>query len=390
MPIACVHIPRFAVEIERQRRADIAARLILIGEPTVIDCSLGAEASGVRRGMRMSEAVGLCHRAVVLPPDLPHYQRRMGEVLDFLEEYSPAVESGDLGNAYLSLGGLPVDLTSYAEQLVSALHRRHALMPSVGIAGGKFPARLAAQVTRAGSIKMISSGEEAAFLTPLPVEQLPAGDSMLWRLHLLGIETIGEVACLPLGAFQQQFGLEGKRCWELANGVDNEPLVPLLKEETVVRRLELPSPTASLEAICIGVERLINAAYGDSGRSGRWVRKVVIRANLDGGGSWELPVAFREALANPRDAWFSMKTAIARRPPDRSVEELEVELTGLSAESGRQASMFESKGKLWQQIEETLRQLQTHQGRALIGKVVEVEPWSRIPERRAALADFDL
>ena len=48
--IACVHIPRFAVEVERQRRPDIAARLILIGEATVFDCSLGAEASGVRRG----------------------------------------------------------------------------------------------------------------------------------------------------------------------------------------------------------------------------------------------------------------------------------------------------------------------------------------------------
>ncbi len=60
--IACVHIPRFAVEVERQRRKDAGTRLILIGEGTVFDYSLGADASGVRSGMRMSEAIGLCQR----------------------------------------------------------------------------------------------------------------------------------------------------------------------------------------------------------------------------------------------------------------------------------------------------------------------------------------
>src|SRR3990170_3381207 len=117
MPIACVYIPRFAVEVERQRRSDIAARLVLIGEATVFDCSLGAETSGVRRGVRMSEAIGLCHKAVVLPPDLPHYQRRFGEALDVLEGFSPEVEEADpstcagqgLGTAFLSLDGLSVE-----------------------------------------------------------------------------------------------------------------------------------------------------------------------------------------------------------------------------------------------------------------------------------------
>ena len=115
----------------------------------------------------------------------------------------------------------------------------------------------------------------------------------------------------------------------------------------------------------------------------------MVRAALDGGGTWELPVPFREALADPRDAWFAVKTAIARRPPERPVEELEVELVGLSGESGKQATMLDGKGKLWGQIEEAVRQLQTHQGQTLIGRVVAVEPWSRIPERRAALVEFD-
>ena len=389
MLIACVHIPRFAVEVERQRRQDLNTRLILVGEVDVFDCSIGAETSGIKRGIRMSEAIGLCHQAVVLPPDLPYYQRRFDKVLGFLEGVSPEVEAGDLGTAYLSLEGLSIELESFAEEIIASLRRRSGFMASVGIAGGKFVARVAAQTKRPGLARVLLPGEEAAFLAPLPVDHLPASDSMRWRLGLLGIETMGDIARLPLGAFQQQFGPEGKRCWEMARGVDNEPLLPRVKEETVVRRLQMPAPAVTLEAILMGVERLVQAAYGDSNRRGRWVRKAVVRAALDGGGTWELPVPFREALADPRDAWFAVKTAIARRPPERPVEELEVELVGLSAESGKQATMFESKGKLRGQVEEAVRQLQAQHGRISLGKVVEVEPWSRIPERRAALVEFD-
>ena len=389
MLIACVHIPRFAVEVERQRRQDLNTRLILVGEVDVFDCSIGAETSGIKRGIRMSEAIGLCHQAVVLPPDLPYYQRRFDKVLGFLEGVSPEVEVGDLGTAYLSLEGLSIELEPFAEEIIASLRRRSGFMASVGIAGGKFVARVAAQTKRPGLARVLLPGEEAAFLAPLPVDHLPASDSMRWRLGLLGIETMGDIARLPLGAFQQQFGPEGKRCWEMARGVDNEPLLPRVKEETVVRRLQMPAPAVTLEAILMGVERLVQAAYGDSNRRGRWVRKAVVRAALDGGGTWELPVPFREALADPRDAWFAVKTAIARRPPERPVEELEVELVGLSAESGKQATMFESKGKLRGQVEEAVRQLQAQHGRISLGKVVEVEPWSRIPERRAALVEFD-
>ncbi len=389
MRIASVHIPRFAIEIERQRRPDIAARLILIGESAVFDCSLGGEALGIKQGTRMSEAIGLCPRAVVLPPDLPHYQRRFDVVLDFLEEYSPAVEPGALGTAFFSLDGLSEEANAYCQGVISDLHRRFRFMAAVGIAGRKFAARVAATTSRPGLAKAVPPGGEAAFLAPLAIDHLPAGESMLWRLRLLGIETIGEVARIPLGAFQQQFGPEGKRYWELANGIDREPLVSRVKEETVVRRLQFPAPVVSLDAILMGVERLVHTAYATPDRRGRWVRKTVVRAALDGG-TWELAVPFREALADPNDAWFAVRSAVERRPPGRPVEELEVELVGLTGQSGKQATMFDGgRAKLGRQVAEAVRQLQAQQGRSFIGKVVEVEPWSRISERRAALVEFE-
>ncbi len=388
MSIACVYIPRFMVEAERQRRKEIGSRLVLIGDARVLDCSLGAETVGIRTGMRMSEAIALSHSAVVLPPDGAHYGRRFEEVFGLLGELSPEVEPGDPGLAYLSLAGLAVEAQPFADGLIASLHRRLGFMAGVGVAGGKFAARVAAATVRPGIAKVVPAGEERALLAPLPCTYLPVDEAMLWRLKLLGLEAIGDIAALPLGAFQQQFGPQGKRCWELAQGTDDEPLVPRATESSVVRRLEMPAPAVALEAILAGLERLTHAAYGDDSRQGRWVRKAVARAALDGGGAWELPVAFREALADPKAAWFVIKTAVTRRPPERPVEELEIELVGLSGESGKQVALFESKGKLRRQVEEAARHLGAN-GKPAIGRIVEVEPWSRIPERRAALEDLN-
>jgi len=388
MPILCIHIPRFAVEVERQRHSDIGSRLILIGEASVFDCSLGADASGVRPGMRMSEAIGVCGQAVVLAPDVPAYERRFDALLDFLGELSPVVERAGLGVAYMSLKGLPEEREAFAEKLIASLHLSYGFMPSAGLANGKFTSRVAASMTRPGATKIVPPGEEPAFLVPLSIDHLPASDAMRWRLRLLGLETMGDIAKLPLGAFQAQFGPEGKHWWELANGIDHEPLIPHVKEETIVRRIQMPSPAVSLEAILLGAERLVHAAFSDRERGTRWVRKAVIRGALDAGGTWELPVAFREALAGPRDAWSAIKAAIMRRPPERPVEEIEVELVGLSSESGKQAAMFEGKGKLWRQVHEAVRQLETQREQPSLGKVIALDPHSRIPERRSALADI--
>lgn len=389
MTIACISIPRFAVEAERHRRQKIGARLILLGDSTVYDCSLGAEVSKARPGMRMTEAIGLCPNAVVLPCDTPYYERLFNEILDYLETFSPAVEPCSTGTAFLALDGLPSPPYRLAEDIVTGIHKCFGFVAAAGIASSKFVARVAATESRAGTVSGVGAGEEAAFLAPLPLEHLPASEAMRWRLTMLGLTAIGDVGRLPLGAIQSQFGIEGKRCWELAQGLDPAPVTPRVSEATIVRRMQLPSLTVSLDTILTGVEKLVYAAYDSLGGS-HWVRKAVIRATQDGGGVLEIPVAFREAQSNPADAWFAIRNAILRKPPERPIEELEVELIGLGGESGKQQSMFEGKGKLWRQVEEAVKQIGAHSTDdtpVTVSKIIPLEPRSRIPERRAALAD---
>jgi DNA polymerase-4/protein ImuB len=47
------------------------------------------------------------------------------------------------------------------------------------------------------------------------------------------------------------------------------------------------------------------------------------------------------------------------------------------------------KAGLKRQLREAAQQLRTRFGRPVVSKVVEVEPWSRLPERRHALIDYE-
>jgi nucleotidyltransferase/DNA polymerase involved in DNA repair len=389
MRIACVHIPRFAVEAERQRRHDLAARLILVGDATVFDCSLGADASGVRRGMRMSEAIGLSHRAVVLSPDLLYYQRRFDEVLNFLEGFSPAVEAGEPGTAFLSLDGLSVDRESFADGLMASLHRRSGLMASVGIADGKFAARVAAQTTRPGLAKVVPSGQEAAFLSPIDVALLPCSRDTLRRLGLFGLRTMGDLASLPLGAVQAQFGPEGRRIWELAQGIDREPLRPLKREESIREHLAFYAPLTRREALVTAGRELLTRLLGQPAMNGRAARCMVLRTLLSDGRSWERTIVFREASADREQMLCVLKSAIETAPLTAPIEEVGIELSGLTARTGKQEGFFSGDRRRQPQFAEAVRQLKARYGRSPVAQVMEVEPWSRIPERRHALIDYD-
>ena len=68
---------------------------------------------------------------------------------------------------------------------------------------------------------------------------------------------------------------------------------------------------------------------------------------------------------------------------------LQLTLAEFCGERGRQEGLFAQKGRRLAQLEEAIRQLRTRYGRSPVLRLVPVEPWSRIPERRLALATYE-
>src|SRR5581483_11982077 len=204
---------------------------------------------------------------------------------------------------------------------------------------------------------------------------------------LLGLRRVGDLAALPPGAVQAQLGPPGLRAWRVANGQDDEPLVPYRPRASVRATLALDDPIASVDAVLAALERLLVRAYADPALANRAARRARLSALLADGGSWELRVAFKMPAASPAAArsLLRAKLLLPGALPAAAVAELTLELEELGGEAARQPGLFATPARQLGQIADAARQLGARYGHVPLYRVVEVEPWSRIPERRWAL-----
>ena len=395
MRIACILIPHFPVAVECQRDPSLCRRPVVIGETpdqrkAVLDCSPEAEAQGVRTGMPLRQALALCREAVFLPPHPSLYRDVFESALTVLEGFSPEVEDGTLGRAYLNADGLALHYKGeldMGERIIRSVCDATNLVAGVGIAEGKVVAWAAAVTSELGQVCTVPAGKEAEFLRPLDASLLPAAPDTLRRLNLYGLHTMGDLTALPIGPIQAQFGVEGKRLWELAHGIDGEPLRPRRQEEAIVEGLRFPAAAVSVEALVVACRRLLVRLHWRL--RGRAARRMRLRALLWGGRSWEKTIAFHEAVVDWERMLFIAKSVLASSTLPGPVEELTIELSGITEERGQQATLFAEKAGLKRQLGEAVRQLRARWGQPFVSRVVEVEPWSRLPERRHALIDYE-
>jgi DNA polymerase-4/protein ImuB len=124
----------------------------------------------------------------------------------------------------------------------------------------------------------------------------------------------------------------------------------------------------------------------------RQVRQLRLRLTLLGGGSWERTLTFRDPLSDGEHIVYVLKKLLEPLQLAAPVEEMSLEFIGLTGETGKQRSLlFAEQARRRAQLLAALRQLKAQfGGESQVARVVEVEPWSRIPERRYALIDYDL
>jgi DNA polymerase-4 len=230
--IACIQIPYFAVAVERNGNATLSDRPVIVSQYTgrtgkVYAACQQTTQSGVYPGMTLSRARGLCPSAYTIPAMPTTYQEALDYLLTLLLEYGNRLEEGPLTDGqvatiYLDMGRLQAaEGLDLAQQVIQALQGQARLDARIGLATGRFPAYVQAVLLEASGVALVHPGSEADFLAPFPVALLPLDKESLRRLHLLGIETLGQYASLPGAAVLAQFGRPGKQAHQLALGRDD-------------------------------------------------------------------------------------------------------------------------------------------------------------------------
>jgi protein ImuB len=390
MPVACALIPRFRlIAAIAERRETMRRSAALAPEPgsaqLIGEVSGPAERFGLRPGMRMGEALSRCPELALIPPDPERAERSWEEALRRLEGIGAEVESGRAGEAFFEAGGL-CRLWGGMEGVLGCA--RQQLGRSVCLGAG--PGRFCAYVAAASSGGIVPDGAAADFLEPLPVSLLcgrlgdAEADDLPNELERLGISTLGRLAGLPRDAVADRFGRLGLRALRLARGGD-EPLRPRPVREAIAVELELPEAVSG-QQLERALELLISRLLAHGARRGRTLRALRLSARLAAGGGWRRQVALRRASADRSRIADALLPHLILLPAPAAT--LRLEAVALGPETGEQLTLSSPEGERCKRISEAVRQTRSAAGADSLLRVLEVDPGSRVPERREVLMPF--
>jgi len=281
-----VHIDMDAFYASVEQRDDPSLR----GKPVVVAwrgtrsvvcaASYEARAFGVRSAMPAVRAERLCPHAIFIPPDFTRYRAVSSATREIFRSHTDLVEPLSLDEAYLDVTENKSGLAS-ATEVARAIRERIRdelhLTASAGVAPNKFLAKIASDWKKPDGLFVIRPGTVEAFLAPLPVGRLPGvGKVTELRLAKLGISTVGTLRRFAESDLESQFGRHGLRLYELARGIDENPVVSnrptqsVSAEDTFERDVLL----AETEPM---IRRLAEKTWNASRKETRIPRTVVLK-----------------------------------------------------------------------------------------------------------------
>jgi protein ImuB len=401
--IVCVLLPRFQLSVAAGDRAELLRTpTALAPEPgaaqKVGEVSLAAEAFGVHPGMRMGEALARCPRLALVAPDPAGVADRWERLLVRLESIGAAVEPERPGlvcfdaRGLLRLhGGRALGESDQLSRVLASARRAIGTPARLGVAPSRFAAVAAATRARVRRPEIIFGGREQAraFLAPMPVALLRARPGLVdmpEALERLGVSTLGELGALEPAALADRFGTAGLLAHELAGGGDGA-LRPRTATEFLREALDLPEAASGIQ-LERGLGLLIDRLLARRERRGRTLRAVVLSAVLVESGTWRERAVFREALADPVRMRLVLAPRLALMPAPAEVLRLAVERFGPPV-SDQRGLLDDPAAARAARLREAIRQTRTAAGPDSALRILEIDPDSRVPERRAVLTPFE-
>lgn len=199
--------------------------IVSMGDPkgrgVVSTASYEARRYGVGSAMPLFQAVQLCPQAIVVPVRHRIYSEYSRRVMNLLREYSPLVEQVSIDEAYIEIAP-GRDVVEIARTMQARIKSEIGLDATLAVAPNKLVAKVACNVAKPKGFIVIKAGEEEGFFAMLPVEKLPgAGKVTRSKLVRWNVQTLGDLARVPVEELRKTFGKHGEYLHHAAQGRDD-------------------------------------------------------------------------------------------------------------------------------------------------------------------------
>jgi nucleotidyltransferase/DNA polymerase involved in DNA repair len=422
MPVACLSIPHFSIRVALAAAAEAKAKAaaasatttndsghaspdhfhydgrtpIILRDPertdtVVIDANAEAARHGIRPGQHLREATALSPLAVIVTRDPVAETQRADSILKRLLAISPLVEADehDPGCWYIDLIGLERYYGSL-EGAARAIHRcvPAGVNPRIAIAPTRFAARVVAGRAETPETRILDEAQAQAFLATASVTWLPLDPGLIRQFQKLGLSTLGTLAQFDDRKLFARFGKPGRTAWELANGIDRRPVMATRLPLTITEAASFTNPTSSLPVVMAWLHHLVTRAFRRPDLRDRFVGKVILHAMLERGGSWTRTLVLKTP-SGAEQLMQSLRLRLQSLEVSAPIEPIAIILTDIMPEAARQQILPALRQRTDGHLQGVVTQLAQRYGISPLYRIVEVEPWSRIPERRHALLVFD-
>jgi len=153
---------------------------------------------------------------------------KLSQLAPPLLEIVPRLALGTRGVIWADARSLPA--REIAESLIDCRTDNGLRAGRGGVAATPVAAELAARTKPVPRpqpvprVTVVSAGNDAEFIAPLPVELLDPSDKLFAMLLAVGIETCGDLAAVDHQSIEVRFGSEGSRLWHLSRADDKRRL----------------------------------------------------------------------------------------------------------------------------------------------------------------------
>lgn len=190
-----------------------------------------AKKCGVKTGEPIFQALKKCPELTIVPPDYALYVEASRHFTALLRQFAPVVEQYSIDEAWADMTGtegLYGSPVAAAEMLRQKIYDELGFTVNIGISTNKLLAKMAGDFGKPNKVHTLYPWEMEKKLWPLPVRELfMVGPATEKKLHLLGIETIGQLAQADPKLIRQKLYKPGLALWNSANGRYSDTLLPV-------------------------------------------------------------------------------------------------------------------------------------------------------------------